>query len=209
MIKKTLIFDLDGVLIDSKKNMQISWNKVNKKYSLKTNFKKYFKNIGIPFYEILKKLKIEEKYYKKIQVDFNKFSSENINKVKLYPEVYKVLKILNKNCSMAIVTSKNKTRAKEIIKKFKLPFRFVLCPSKKNKGKPNPALLKIAINKLKANKLNCYYVGDMHVDYITSRRAGIKFIFAEYGYSFKNQKYTFKIKKFKDLLNFITPIKNS
>ena len=33
---------------------------------------------------------------------------------------------------------------------------------KKNKGKPNPALLKIAINKLKAKKFNCYYVGDMY-----------------------------------------------
>ena len=65
MNKKTFIFDLDGVLIDSKKNMQISWNRVNKKYSLKKKFKKYFENIGIPFYEILKKLNIDKKYFKK------------------------------------------------------------------------------------------------------------------------------------------------
>ena len=131
MSKKTFIFDLDGVLIDSKKNMQISWNRVNKKYSLKKKFKKYFENIGIPFYEILKKLNIDKKYFKNIQTDFNKFSSRNISKIKLYPDVYKVLKILNKNCSLAVVTSKNKTRAKEIIKKFKLPFKIILCPSKK------------------------------------------------------------------------------
>ena len=209
MNKKNFLFDLDGVLIDSKKNMQISWNRVNKKYSLKKKFKKYFENIGIPFYEILKKLNIDKKYFKNIQTDFNKFSSRNISKIKLYPDVYKVLKILNKNCSLAVVTSKNKTRAKEIIKKFKLPFKIILCPSKKNKGKPNPALLKIAINKLKAKKFNCYYVGDMYVDYIASRRAGIKFIFTEYGYSYKNKKYIFKIKKFKELLKFITPVKET
>ena len=43
MSKKTFIFDLDGVLIDSKKNMQISWNRVNKKYSLKKNLKNILK----------------------------------------------------------------------------------------------------------------------------------------------------------------------
>ena len=47
----------------------------------------------------------------------------------------------------------------------------------------------------------------MYVDYIASRRAGIKFIFTEYGYSYKNKKYIFKIKKFKELLKFITPVK--
>lgn len=205
MKKKTFIFDLDGVLINSKKNMQISWNKVNKKYHLNSKFKKYFENIGIPFYEILKKLKIEKKYFKKIQIDFNKFSSRNINKIKLYSDVYSVLRTLEKNCTLAVVTSKNKVRAREIIKKFKLPFKIILCPSRKNKGKPDPALLKLAIKKLKANKLNCYYVGDMHVDYVASKRAGIKFIFTEYGYSSYNKKYFLRIKKFKELLKFIKP----
>lgn len=209
MKKKTFIFDLDGVLINSKKNMQISWNKVNKKYHLNSKFKKYFENIGIPFYEILKKLKIEKKYFKKIQIDFNKISSQNINKIKLYSDVYSVLRTLEKNCTLAVVTSKNKVRAREIIKKFKLPFKIILCPSRKNKGKPDPALLKLAIKKLKANKLNCYYVGDMYVDYVASKRAGIKFIFTEYGYSSYNKKYFLRIKKFKELLKFIKPIEDN
>ena len=40
--KNLYLFDLDGVIIDSKKNMKISWNSVNKNYSLKIPFKKYF-----------------------------------------------------------------------------------------------------------------------------------------------------------------------
>ena len=39
----------------------------------------------------------------------------------------------------------------------------------------------------------------MYVDYIASRRAGIKFIFTEYGYSYKN-KNTFS--KSKSLRNY-------
>ena len=32
--KKFLIFDIDGVLVDSKKNMELSWSKVQKKHYL-------------------------------------------------------------------------------------------------------------------------------------------------------------------------------
>ena len=47
--KKIYLFDLDGVLINSKKNMQVSWEAVNRKYDLKVSFKDYFKLIGMPF----------------------------------------------------------------------------------------------------------------------------------------------------------------
>ena len=65
MHKKTFIFDLDGVLINSKKNMELSWSYVNNKYSLKIEFKNYFKYLGISFYEILKKLRIKKKIVQK------------------------------------------------------------------------------------------------------------------------------------------------
>ena len=61
MIKQKIllvVFDLDGVLLNSKQNMKISWNVVNKKYNFRINFSNYFKHIGIPFFQILKKLKI-------------------------------------------------------------------------------------------------------------------------------------------------------
>ena len=34
-MKKLILFDFDGVLFNSKKNMEISWKAVMKKYSLK------------------------------------------------------------------------------------------------------------------------------------------------------------------------------
>ena len=44
---KAVIFDLDGVLIDSK-NMFLAWSQV-KKIGIKKPFKEYFKYIGLPF----------------------------------------------------------------------------------------------------------------------------------------------------------------
>ena len=56
----TLIFDLDGVLIDSKNNMKNSWNSVRKELKVKQSFKKYFTHIGYPFEKILNKMGIKK-----------------------------------------------------------------------------------------------------------------------------------------------------
>ena len=54
MSKPTFIFDLDGVLIDSKRNMQYSWIAVQKKFKIShIQFDDYFDKIGRPFYKIL------------------------------------------------------------------------------------------------------------------------------------------------------------
>ena len=44
---KLIIFDLDGVLIDSKNNMRLSWELVKKKYRISQSFKSYFNLIGL------------------------------------------------------------------------------------------------------------------------------------------------------------------
>ena len=49
---KLVIFDLDGVLIDSKQNMKVSWNAARKKFNLKQKFKDYFQYVGLPFNKI-------------------------------------------------------------------------------------------------------------------------------------------------------------
>ena len=44
----TLIFDLDGVLIDSKNNMKNSWNSVRKELKVKQSFKNILHTSDIP-----------------------------------------------------------------------------------------------------------------------------------------------------------------
>ena len=43
--KSFLLLDLDGVIFDSKKNMESAWNKTSKKFELNIPFSLYFKNI--------------------------------------------------------------------------------------------------------------------------------------------------------------------
>ena len=82
--KKLYLFDLDGVILNSKKNMNIAWSSVRKELEIEVKFNDYFKNIGIPFKEILKKLKIDKSKFKKAEKIFFLNSKKNFNKLLLY-----------------------------------------------------------------------------------------------------------------------------
>lgn len=202
MKKKHIIFDLDGVLFDTKRNMKQSWLFVKHKYNLKVSFSEYFKNIGRPFIEILKIINIKNNL-KKIEKDFFSYSKVNLQKVKMYNNVISTLKKLrDKNIKMSIVTSKKFSNAKNLLRKTNIFFSSINCPSNFIPGKPNPFLINRAIRISKISKKFSCYVGDMDVDFIAAKNAKIHYIHAAYGYG-KKKKYKFVIKNFKDLLKFV------
>ena len=61
-LPKLYMFDLDGVLIDSKKNMEASWNRCKITHSLEPSFTDYFDHIGKPFEDILSAIGIEDNH---------------------------------------------------------------------------------------------------------------------------------------------------
>ena len=110
----TVIFDLDGVLLDSENNMRTSWAITKKKFGLKCNFEKYAKFVGLPFIKILKKLNIK-KNLNQIKEFYAKESIKNFNHFKVFKGVKKLLKYLDSNkIKYYIVTSKDKKRTKQI-----------------------------------------------------------------------------------------------
>ena len=205
MQDKTLyLFDLDGVIIDSKNNMEITWNFVNKKFKLNTSFKKYFLLIGRDFQEILKKLKIKNKNFDEIEKTFKNQSIKNFNKYKLYPKVKLILnKLKSKKIKIGIVTSKDCHRTNKILRKFSLKFDEVRCSDGKLNGKPRPDKILSIINKLKIKKKNTVYVGDMIVDKLTARNAGVEYIHALYGYSPKKIIHKNTIQSFNELIEIL------
>lgn len=197
---KLVLFDLDGVLLDSKNNMYLSWREVKKEFNLKVGFDKYFKNIGIPFDHILKKIKIK-KNIKQISKVYQKTSIKKFNKIKIYSKVKKTLKILKKKkINIGIVTSKDNTRTLKILRKFKLNFKIIVTPSKKFKGKPHPDQLNQAVKLARVKKLHTVYIGDMFADYKAAKNAGIHFIYAAYGYGNKKKNYKYSIRKIEDII---------
>ena len=50
---KLCLFDLDGVIIDSRSNMERSWSAVQSVFELDSPFEGYFQVIGRPFQDIM------------------------------------------------------------------------------------------------------------------------------------------------------------
>ena len=92
---KTIIFDLDGVLIDTKENMRLSWEQVRKKLNINQKFDDYFKYIGLPFDKILKKIGIKNNISKITKLYKNQ-SILNFSKINEISGVKETIKILNK-----------------------------------------------------------------------------------------------------------------
>ena len=200
--KKLLIFDLDGVIFDSKKNMELAWNETSKKYNLNILFPLYFKRIGMPFLEILKSLGVKPK--NEIYQCFKDISLKKIHVIKPYKYVIDQLKLLKKNnIKFSIVTSKDFKRTKFLLRKFNIQPNTIHCPNNRLRGKPYPDHL---LNSLKKNKVKpkdaCFF-GDTEVDFLAAKKAKIDFIFAKYGYGEKNSNYNYQIDSFKQIKKII------
>ena len=197
------IFDIDGVILNSKNNMRLSWVKTNNKYNLKKNFSKYFENIGLPFDKILKNIGINSNF-KKIENEYKKNSIKYSKKITIYKNIKDFFIYLDQNkIDYYVVTSKDLVRTKKFLFHYKIFPKSIHCPSKKYKGKPNPDLLNHCIKTNKLDKKYCCYVGDTEFDYIASANAKINFIFANYGYGKIKKKYKFVINTPKELFKYI------
>ena len=203
--KRVLIFDLDGVLVDSKINMKKAWAAVQKKFNFQEKkFRDYFSKIGQPFNIILSQLSILNNH-KQIKKCYDSNSIKNLEIVKFYPKTIKELKWLySKNIYLCIVTSKDKIRTNLMLGDAKKLFSIIQCPQKNLIGKPYPDQILNAIKKLNVKKKDCVYIGDTNIDYLSAKNAKIDFIFAEWGYG-PNHNYKLSIKnitKLKSLLQF-------
>ena len=198
-MKKAYIFDLDGVLIDSKHMMEQSWNICELEHKLTQPFEEYFKHIGMPFRDILKVIGIEDNHdaikhtYDKASIELMEYCLE------FYPGVEDTLRELKKNAKLGVVTSKTAERTRLILDKLDIEFDYVVSPKTGLRGKPAPDQIMFCLAMLNVDPQDAVYVGDMQVDYWASERAGIDFIHATYGYG--NVKCEHSVDQIKQLIS--------
>ena len=203
MSKKLILFDLDGVLLDSKENMNLSWMAVCEKYNLNVDFMDYFSHIGRPFQNILEILNIKEKQ-DEIERTFNNVSSQLIDKVNIYDGVEVLLhQLMNKDIKTGIITSKETNKTQKMLALFDFTFDIVQTPNADLNGKPAPDHILYAIKQLNINASDVIYIGDMTVDYESAKRAGVDFAFASWGYGTCNDKNTIKLNNISSLMGII------
>lgn len=205
---KAVLFDFDGVLIDSLPAMKLAWKSVQSKYEIQNNFEEFRKYIGIPFPEILENLSINKFLRKSVTKHYSKISSNNKEKIILRSEVPKILKKLNsRGIKTGIVTSKDELRTKELIDFFQLNLSFIVTPEKTDRGKPFPEPLFYSAEKLSLNLNEILFIGDMHSDMLCAQNAKTLYLHYLEGYQkLENQIYGGEINsllQIEEYINFL------
>lgn len=191
MKKKTLIFDLDGTLLNTIDDIASSMNTALKEAGLekhKTEKYKYFVGSGV---DKLTKNAIKNTNTKinpqNISKRFKEIYAKNLyNKTKPYPGIPELLKKLTQH-NLSVLSNKPQNLTQKYIEKyFPNTFQKILGQRPGIHIKPNPTAIKEIINHFHTTPENVYLIGDTNIDMQTANNANIKAIGVLWG--FRNKK---------------------
>jgi len=199
--KFTIIFDLDGTLVDTAPDLMNAHNYVMKKFGFETKTSEDIKNlvgkgakslIGRSVWGQARKelSKVNDEAIKKEMVtEFINYYSKNIaNESKLVNGALEFLNWCKKNnISMGICTNKQDYLAIDLLKKINVYdyFEYIAGSNTFDYCKPDPRHLTNVIEIMQGDIKKSLMIGDSETDSNTARSAKIPFILLEDGYTEK------------------------
>tara|TARA_B100000676_G_C17690771_1_gene636222 strand:- start:41 stop:721 length:681 start_codon:yes stop_codon:yes gene_type:complete len=199
--KFTVLFDLDGTLVDTAPDLMHAHNHVMRKFGYPTKSLNELKNlvgqgasamIGRSIWSQAKKelASLDEKVRNEMTDEFLSFYGKNIlNESKLINGVEDFLNwCKEKNISMAVCTNKTEHLAIDLLKKIKIYdyFEYVAGYNTFEYCKPDPRHLTSVIEILDGDKKKSIMIGDSESDANSAKAAEIPMILLEDGYTEKN-----------------------
>ena len=199
--KLTIIFDLDGTLVDTAPDLLSAHNHVMKKFGYTSRNLDEIKNlagkgaavmIGRSIWESAKNelSSIDDQKIKDKMVEefINYYGKNIVVKSKLVNGVYEFLKwAKSKNISMGVCTNKQEHLAVDLLKKIKIYdfFEYVAGRNTFEYCKPDPRHLTSMIEIMNGNIKKSLMIGDSENDADAAKSAGIPMILLENGYTDK------------------------
>ena len=207
----TILFDLDGTIINTAPDLMSAHNHVMKKFGHPVKELGEIKNLAgkgawMMMQRSFKKEVTDEKIKKEMTDEFIDFYSKNIaNDSKPINGIFEFLDwAKTKKISMAICTNKQERLAIDLLKKLKLfdYFEYVAGSDTFNYNKPDPRHLTDVVEIIGGDLKKTIMVGDSEVDEMAATNAKLPFVLVAEGYTEKSAdqiKHDFYIK---DYLNF-------
>ena len=200
--KFTVLFDLDGTLVDTAPDLTLAHNHVMKKFGYEerelSDIKKLVgRGSGVMLKKSIHEIaelsgkikKTDEEMEKEMTKEFINFYSKNINKKsKLINGALEFLSwCKNNSISMAVCTNKQEHLSIDLLKKIKIFhfFDYVAGGNTFNYNKPDPKHLTNTIEVIGGDLKKTIMIGDSETDSSAAQAANIPFVLIEGGYTEK------------------------
>lgn len=208
--KKLVIFDFDGVILDSFQVAFSTLQKLNKKYNLfpintREDFEKIYEGNAWKYYEdkgLIGQMKID--FLNEVKVEH----TNRIRELKLIPGMSKVFKHLMKNCILTIISSNHSSTIKKLLENNKLDSYVSDILGVEMKGNKEDKI-NFLLDKYKVPLKYAYFVTDTSGDINEAKETKVKTVAVTWGFhSFNrliNVKPDYLVKNVDDLITVLHP----
>jgi len=210
-MNSTIIFDLDGTLVDSRKDLATGINLMRKDFDLPAlSLETIVSYVGNGA-----KLLIERSLQGNKNIDLKSaiqktkkyYKANMLNETKLYPDIREGLERLkNYNFKMAVLTNKPQEPSVAILEHLEIAsfFDVIIGAGDKYPLKPEPDAIFAILKQTNCEKKDAWMIGDHNTDLEVARRAGINSCFAKYGFGHKgNESCDLEIDSLKEFVDFL------
>lgn len=212
----TLLFDLDGTLLNTSGDLANAVNYALKKYGYEERtIAEIEKNLGNGIKTLVEKsLPEDAQNLGEVLAEFKSFYEKNID-IKTYPYegIIDILeKFKNDNYKISIISNKFDDGLKTLAKTFKLD-KYASCMIGERadiKRKPAPDMVNYILEKLNSKRETSIYIGDSEVDINTANNTNIPCLLVSWGFRdislLPTEKVDYIAKKPEDIYEIITKI---
>ena len=182
-MKKAIIFDLDGTLWDTTREVGKVWYEVAKKYNVDIKDDQIKNIMGLTKSEIISyffgdNIDLGKKFITECQNKENKYLSKFGGKI--YENTIRTIKALYKKYNLFIVSNCQAGYLDAFLNYYDLKIYFKDYETSENTGKDKEFNIKAILERNRIE--DATYVGDTQKDYLASKSNNIKFIWAKYGF---------------------------
>jgi phosphoglycolate phosphatase len=184
---KLIIFDLDGTLVDTSRDITNALNYALKPYGLKDlTVEDTIKMVGEGITRLIEKIlgdgksKIEDEVIKR----FLEYYSEHlVDYSSIYPHVRETLEKLD-SYKKAVISNKREYLSTKLLEKLDLLkyFDLIIGSDTVAERKPSPVPVIYVFTRLGVTPYESMIVGDSNYDIEAGRKAGVKTVAVTYGY---------------------------
>ncbi len=187
MNKKSIIFDMDGTLINSGNIIANTINHVRINSGLEPMEKSYLleniNNPNINSAEFFYGTSYFSDEHTKLFEDY--YEEHCVSDIILYDGIIELLEALKDKCDLTIATNASTIFAIQMTKHLNIYNYFIdiIGADKVEKAKPDPKMLNILIDKHNFDTNHTILVGDSHKDVLSATNANIDSILVNWGFS--------------------------